>query len=426
MAEGSPDQSFAPAFEPLSGPGAGPLLPLPATEDRSLRAQAFEHVRAAGQAARTDIARALGISAGSVTALTAALIEGGFLRQVEGRPRDSARDGGRGRPPVALEVVPEAARVIGVKLGDDRISAVLADFAGQPVARLDRPVGSRRQSPDEIVAEIAALAVDLARSAGHAPEAVAAVGLGLSGIIDHEAGVVAWSPVLEGRDLPLARAVSDRLGCPAFIDNDANMLTLAELWYGAGRESTDFAVVTVEQGVGMGLVLGSKLFRGSRGMGLELGHTKVHLDGALCRCGRRGCLEAYLADYALAREAATALERLPQAQGGAHSLLDPLYARATAGDAVAAAIFRRAGRYLALGLSNVAQLIDPPLILLSGARMRYHYLYAEEMLAEMERLLLLEGRSAPRVEVRQWDDGVWARGAAALALSAVTARVLTG
>jgi predicted NBD/HSP70 family sugar kinase len=425
MAEGPLHLCAAPAFEPLSGPGAGPILPLSAAEDRSLREQAFQHVRAAGQAARTDIARALGISAGSVTALTAALIQDGFLRQVEGRPREGTRDSGRGRPPVALEVVAAAARVIGVKLGDDRLSAVMADFAGQPVARLDRMIGPRRHRPEEIVEEIAALSVDLALTAGHAPSTVAAVGLGLSGIIDHEAGVVAWSPVLEGRDLPLARAVSERLGCPAFIDNDANMLTLAELWYGAGRETTDFAVVTVEQGVGMGLVLGSKLFRGSRGMGLELGHTKVHLDGALCRCGRRGCLEAYLADYALAREAATALDRPPPPQATAHSLLDPLYARATAGDAVAAAIFRRAGRYLALGLSNVAQLIDPPLILLSGARMRYHYLYAEEMLAEMERLLLSEGRAAPRVEVRRWDDGVWARGAAALALSAVTAEVLS-
>ena len=128
--------------------------------------------------------------------------------------------------------------------------------------------------------------------------------------------------------MDIATAFVARFGVPLYLDNDANVLTLAELWFGAGRSMTDFAVVTIEHGVGMGLVLDNRLFRGSRGMGLELGHTKVQLDGALCRCGQRGCLEAYLADYALAREAATALHRNPRNLQSPNAMLDALFSQA--------------------------------------------------------------------------------------------------
>jgi predicted NBD/HSP70 family sugar kinase len=230
--------------------------------------------------------------------------------------------------------------------------------------------------------------------------------------------------LLAERDVALKSAFEARFGLTVHVDNDANVLTLAELWFGAGRAMSDFAVVTIEQGVGMGLVLNNRLFRGTRGMGLELGHMKVHLDGALCRCGQRGCLEAYLADYALAREASTALGRNARNMQSPQALLETLFGEAKAGNHAARTIFRRAGRYLSLGLSNVIQLFDPELIILSGERMRYDYLYADEVLAEMRSLMLADGRVPCKVEIHAWGDLVWARGATALALSAVTDAVL--
>src|SRR5690606_19716487 len=125
---------------------------------------------------------------------------------------------------------------------------------------------------------------------------------------------------------------------PVLIDNDANMVTLAELWFGAGRALNDFAVVTIEHGVGMGLVLNHRLYRGAMGQGMEIGHTKVQLDGALCRCGQRGCLEAYVADYALVREASTALNWGNRAHS-THVMLESLYDHAKAGNVAARAIF---------------------------------------------------------------------------------------
>ncbi|WP_341212367.1 ROK family protein [uncultured Limimaricola sp.] len=415
MIDTQPAESAADVAQPQHG--VGPLLPGNQREARPLRQQILEHVRAAGRAARADITRALGVSAGSVTTLTSELIGLGLLREVEAT---AAAPNARGRPPVALELVSEGRLVIGIKISDERNTAVLVDFAGTVLADAARPASPMRRSLDQTCDEIGALIDAVLDQAGCARADLLGVGVGLSGMVDHQTGTVLWSPHL-GPDMPLGPEASRRFGLPVLIDNDANMLTLAELWFGVGRQRSDFAVVTIEHGVGMGLVIDNRLYRGERSMGLELGHTKVQLDGALCRCGKRGCLEAYVADYALAREAATALGRAPQSP---QVMLDALYAEAKGGNRAARSIFNRAGRYLALGLSNVIQIFDPGLVILSGERMRYDYLYADEVLAEMRALTLVEGRAPARIEIHAWGDLVWARGASALALAAVTETVL--
>lgn len=401
--------------------GVGPLLAPPSAALRPLRQQVFERIRAAGTLPRVQVAKELGVSPATVTAAVAELIEMGLIEEVA-LPRDDAS--ARGRPPVALGVRPQAHLVAGIKLSDREHTAVIVDFAGRLIASESVPhLPGQADLPDLLEAAATLLGRVLGR-AGLTPAALSAVGLGVPGFVDAERGRVLWSPVLRGRDADLAAAASARLGLPVHVDNDANLVALAELWFGAGRGLADFAVVTIEHGVGMGLVLNHRLYRGAGGLGTELGHTKVQLDGALCRCGQRGCLEAYVADYALAREATTALNWSHLDGQPMPVLLESLFDHAKAGNAAARSIFRRAGRYLAVGLANVVNLFDPGLIILSGERMRYDYLYAADTLAEMQSLMLNADRPAPRIEVHAWGDLLWAHGAAALALAAVTDGIL--
>ncbi|MGR3541775.1 MAG: ROK family protein [Hasllibacter sp.] len=395
--------------------GCGPALPAQGAA-RPLRQTVYETVRAAGAISRAEIAKALDVSPASVTALTSELLASGQLEEVAAAPAEPRR----GRPPVALAIRPAAARVAGLRMADDTWSAVALDMGGRVLAEARAPAPGGPMPAARAVDAAAAVLADLTEAAGLPPGAVAAVGVGLPGLVDHAAGTVAWSPLLADRDVPLAARLAERTGLPVLLDNDAQTATLAELWFGAGRHAADFAVVTIENGLGMGLVAGNRLLRGGGGLGLELGHTKVQLDGALCRCGRRGCLEAYVADYALLREAQTALGGTSTEGGGGPALLDRLHAEAKAGHPGAAGIFRRAGRYMAIALSNVALLFDPAKIILSGERMRYDQLHSDEVLAEMERLLLDSGRPAPPVEIHAWGGSVWARGAAALALQHLT------
>ena len=401
--------------------GVGPLIPPFAESLRPLRQQAFEKVRAAGLIPRVQLAKDLGVSPASVTTLVSELIDAGLIEEVAA-PRDG--DPGRGRPAVALGVRAQAQYVAGMKLSDREHTAVIVDFAGRLLADDVIPRKPGSMTVAEILDAIETLLARVCAKAGLARSDLSGIGIGVPGFVDSAEGVVLWSSVLLDRAVPLAAAAQVRLGLPVFIDNDANLVALAELWFGAGRALSDFAVVTIEHGVGMGFVMNHRIYRGSQRLGMELGHTKVQLDGALCRCGQRGCLEAYVADYALAREATTALNWGHKEGQSIGVLLESLYEHAKAGNATARSIFRRAGRYLAVGLSNVINLFDPALIILSGDRMRYDYLYAAETLAEMENLAINTGRPLPPIEIHAWGDLLWAHGAAALALSSVTERIL--
>lgn len=402
--------------------GCGPLLRANNVNEVPLKQQVFQHVRANGRATRTAITQALDVSAGSVTTLTADMISRGVLREVD----EPAKETGRGRPRVALEVVPEAAYIIGIKLSFNQHSAVLSDFAGNVVATAALEATDKRRSTAQMLMEIETLIERACANGDKTVHDIKAVGIGLPGIINHHSGSITWSSLLKDRDQDLRAAFAQKFDMPLFLDNDTNMLTLAELWFGIGRDITDFAVVTIEEGVGMGLVVNNLLFRGTHGMGLELGHTKVQLDGALCACGQRGCLEAYLADYALTREAATALDQDTADLKTPKELLDMLFEQAKAGNSAAEMIFRRAGRFLSVGLSNVVQLFDPPLIILSGTRMQHNDLYADTVFDEMQKLTLSDNKDPCKIAIHAWDDLVWARGATVPALSAITDTMVGG
>lgn len=417
-----PDDQPLDAVSLQAMPGCGPLLYGWGGHDSPpLRQTVLERIRAGGLVPRVDVAKDLGVSPASVTSTTSDLLAEGLLEEAPGSPRDTTR----GRPPVALRLRADAHYVVGMKLSDLRHTAVVVDFAGTVLAEVGQDSRGLRLPLDIRLDEAETLFRAACAAADLEPGRISGIGLGLPGTVDHETGHVPWSPIVETDDPAVGPALQARLGPPVRLDNDANVLTLAELWFGAGRAMTDFAVVTIEHGVGMGLVLGNRLFRGARGLGMEFGHTKVQIDGALCRCGRRGCLEAYVADYALVREAATALPLQVMERGDPAPLLEDLYDEAKAGNAAARSIFRRAGRFLAAGLANIVTLFDPQRILLSGERMHYDYLYAEDVLSDMRDHLLDTGRAAPQVDIHAWGDLVWAQGAAALALSDLTDRLMT-
>jgi len=401
--------------------GCGPIRPRPdaAASAQPLPEQILECVRAAGHIARVDLAKSLDVSPATITALVSDLIADGLLNE-EDRP---VRQGQRGRPPTALALVPDAAFVIGIKLAEFRHSAVLMDFAGRQIAEAALDRADTQRDLARLTTEVETLIARLMSVAEKPLDAVHIVGVGLPGFVDAAAGTLAWSPLLPPGPVEFAAHLSDRLHLPVVIDNDANLLTLAELWFGHGRNVADFAVITIEQGIGMGLAINHQLYRGVRAYGMELGHTKVQLDGALCRCGQRGCLEAYVSDYALVREASTALDLSVRHRQSAQVILDALHDQAKAGNEAARSIFRRAGRYMALGLANVFNIFDPELIVVSGGRLRYDYLYAEEVISEMQRQILKTGREGPRIEINAWGEFGWALGAAALALTASTAEL---
>ncbi|MEP5631602.1 MAG: ROK family protein [Tateyamaria sp.] len=368
-----------------------------------------------GPLPRIDLAERTGISRATVTSVTAELLRGGLIEEV---PRDSRGDeSARGRPRIDLKVVGRAHLIAGLKVADRRISMVLMDFEGRDVANADHMMPTNRLSAQALAEEIAIGLNALADKAGYALSEVSGVGVGLAGVVDVGDGIVYWSPSLDQRNVALGDVLGERLGIPAYVDNDANLVALAELTFGIGKDHSDFIVITIESGVGMGMVLGGRLYRGARGCGAEFGHTKVQLDGALCRCGQRGCLEAYASDYALVREAAS-VGTVTQTESTADAIMTVL-AAAKAGDQTARTVLERAGKMFAMGLANLVNIFDPELVILAGPQMSFDHVYSDAVIEQMRKSIVEIDKPAPDVVVHRWDTLMWARGAAAYALEFV-------
>lgn len=374
----------------------------------------FSAIRKAGRIARVDLARITNISAATVTSITAELIREGLIEETGPNTEGDLR---RGRPRVDLKVRGPARYVAGMKLAYDTLTVAVLDFEGELVSESHMRLSRVRHSAEEL-GPLFALALDQAAEQGGLKRSdLAGVGLGVSGTVDANNGVVYWSPGLKERNVPLRDMLQSHLGVPVFVDNDANLVAMAEMFFGQGRGVSDFIVLTIESGVGMGIVINGELYRGARGCGAEFGHTKVQLDGALCRCGQRGCLEAYVADYALLREAATTADFNDQAT--AQEKLQSLVDAARGGDQTAQMIFERAGRMFAMGLANIVNIFDPQLIILSGERMQFDYLYADEVLDSIRKSIVQIDADPPEVRIHKWGDLMWAMGAAAYAIDGV-------
>ncbi|QDY68499.1 ROK family transcriptional regulator [Qingshengfaniella alkalisoli] len=382
----------------------------------------LSQIRKSGKIARVDLARNTGISQATVTAITAELIREGLIEETE-RVMDG-RDVRRGRPRVDLKLRGDSHRVAGIKVADSSLSVVVLDFEGRLLAEHLVQIDRRAYGTAEIVSQVQRALSEAAGIAGLRASDISGVGIGLAGFMDADNGIAHWSPSLTDRNVPLRDILQESLNIPVFLDNDVNLVAMAELYFGQGRNIDDFIVVTIESGVGAGIVIGGQLYRGARGYGGEFGHVKVQLDGALCRCGQRGCLEAYVADYALLREASVSTRFVETEQNAQriHKLIDA----ARNGDATARTIIERAGRMFALGLANLVNMFDPELIIMSGERMQFDFLYAEEVMDSIAEQTVHSDMRPPEVVIHKWGDMMWAKGAAAFAIDGVAELAMEG
>lgn len=260
-----------------------------------------------------------------------------------------------------------AAETIGVDLGGTKMQVgVLRGTESLWESR----EASTGQSEDELV-EL------LVREIGEAAAArpgVKAVGLGIPATIDHDDGVALSAVNLPLADLPIRDLISERVGLPVFVDNDANVAALAEYLFGAARGKPTMVMLTVGTGIGGGLIVGGEVFRGSTGAGAELGHTVIQADGPPCQgnCPNHGCVEALASGTALGREGLAAAESAPDsvigkllAEGGKVDGTAVTKA-ALAGDETAIGVFDLIGGRLGVACTSFANIFQPDAIVVGG------------------------------------------------------------
>lgn len=375
------------------------------------RLRVFQCIRAAGEISRTDIAQALDSSPATVTAACGALLEAGLIREVRGAPAESVQ---RGRPRVMLQVNADAFVIAGVKIARYAILVMIVDFTGAETATYSSPLAASRMPADTLASEVRRAVEEACAEHDLDLASIAGVAVGLPGFVNGATGFMHWSSSVIERNVdfnPLFRA---HLPCPTFLDNDANLVAKAEHLFGAGRGLKDFLVVTIEHGVGMGIFLDGELYRGERGCGAEFGHMKVQIEGAVCQCGQRGCLEAYVGDYALVRDTSTGR------QSDASKSIPDILEAARAGDTLAQEVLKRASQILGVALANLVNLFDPEHIVIARSRPPFDDPYTQAMFTSLERNTVQVDAPLPGITVRNLDQTMWAKGAAAHGIEMVS------
>lgn len=374
----------------------------------------LETIRHHGQISRVEISERTLLSGTTVSAITGALIEEGLIQATHTQVNGESQ---RGRPRVLLGLVPDAAYVLGIKISEAMTTVTLVDFRGESVSSVQLPVRLARQ-PAEVIADLIEDAMDdCVNKADIDRKRIRGIGIGVPGLVDPRSGKSYSSSVFGEREVPITSLLEGRTGLPVKLEKPANLMALAESWFGYAQSERSFAVVALDQTASLGLWVEADLHRGASTLGPTFGHIKVGGAGVVCECGQRDCLNAYVSEAVIRRKAADAMG--PDFLGSAAARADLKQALADAavtGNPAASALLAELGEKLGVGISHIINLINPEKIIIALESAQLGEAMAPALRSAAEANSFRAHFATTELIFHTLDDQLWARGAAALML----------
>jgi len=263
---------------------------------------------------------------------------------------------------------------VGVDLGGTTIAAALLDESGH-ILQKATVLTLAHEGHDSVIERMARLIHEVAEDAGVGLSQVAAIGIGVPGMLDMEKGLTLFLPNLPGTwpRVPLAQRIKEAAGPPTFLLNDVRAITLGEKTYGAGRKVENMVCLAIGTGIGGGVVVGGRLLLGLDGTAGEVGHQIIDPFGPRCGCGNRGCLEAFASGPAIASMGVRAVKqglttRIGELCNYDLNAISPklIYQAALEGDSVAKEIYEQAGFYIGIGVANLITILSPQMVVIGG------------------------------------------------------------
>jgi len=316
----------------------------------------------------------------------------------------------------------DRAPLVGIDLGGTNIKTALVSPEAEVIAQTEVPTEASK-GPDVVIDRIMRSAHAVVEKDWCVWEDVAAVGIGSPGFLDSRTGVIIHPPNLPGwRNVPLRQRLSDGLGKPVALENDANAAAWGEYWAGAGKGARSQVMFTLGTGIGGAIILQDDILRGENDLAGELGHMIIDPDGPLCSCGQRGCLESFASATATVRRFREAI------QGGADSVLagrvragDPVDTRdmfeaALEGDALSRTTIEDTGRYMGIGINNLIMTVNPQVFLLAGGLSKAGDMLLDAVKEQVNRMLPEHVAGKADIRIAQLGGLAGAIGAAGCAL----------
>ena len=354
---------------------------------------------------RADLAGAVGLTKSTVSGLVRELILEGWLVE-----RDVVATGDLGRRPTPLFIDPDRMLLLGAEVGVESVRVVATSLTGEIRASTVASFGASRTAK-ACIGSLATALLKLRRQLGDTQQ-VLGIGVGLPGGVNEARGVLHFAPNLGWRDVPVGELLAEKLGgtaldgVPLFLQNEADVAALGEMEFNPSPASDPLLYVSINQGLGAGVIVGDRLLTGSRGFAGEVGHMVLQLNGPRCSCGRRGCAEALIATRAMLHGSGDEAALRSLAEVRAH-LVDE--------DAETLKAVASAGRYLGVLLQNLATAYDPGSIVLGGSVVELGEPFLKPALDTLLDYATAANLPPPSVRISRFGANAVAVGAAALA-----------
>lgn len=363
---------------------------------------------------RLELSQLSGLSAGTIANVVGELLaetlvlEAGF----------EASEGGRPRTILTLNM--EYGYFIGGEIGETEVVAELFDLKLQKLKRVKYPLAPEENRPEIVVRRFAGGVEQLLSEAQISQEKVLGIGVGVPGVVEQAEEEMVAAPAWNWQPVPLKAMLREHFQIPLYVDNGSKVMALAEMHLEPDLRNETMVALNVGTGVGAGIISEGQLYRGGNNSAGEWGHTTIVLDGEMCRCGHRGCLEAYVGAPGIIRRMRALAPTSPAlASSDEVQTIIKLIAAAEQGDAAAQQVFLDVIHYLGAGLANLINLFNPQRIILggwTGLLLGQHFL--PELTRETQRYALKQPFEAAQILVSQLGRDAASLGAARLALEA--------
>ncbi|NOZ23125.1 MAG: ROK family protein [Planctomycetes bacterium] len=309
-------------------------------------------------------------------------------------------------------------RVIGIDLGGTNIKAGVVDLEGKVVQSGSIP-SEVDKGREAVVKNICHAAEKVMKDAGVKPDRIKGVGLGVPGTLDLEAGVILFSPNLPClNEAPIRDLVSEQLGVPVVLENDANAAAWGEKWVGAGKGAHSLVMFTLGTGIGGGIIINDEIVHGSNDVAGELGHQTILWNGEKCACGNIGCVERYASCPGMVRRMKAAIARgEPSRLIGDFEAADITRA-AQAGDETARRIVEETGRMLGTVATNMMHILNPEMIIFAGGMIAAGGFLLTPILDEVKKRAFEASKKGCRIVFAELGGDAGLIGAAGCALKA--------
>lgn len=385
------------------------------TGNKDLKLKILDVIRSKGQATKQEIATYLNFNLTTITNLVNELQISHKLLQEIG---DNVSTGGR--KPKLYRVNVNSGNIIGLDIGSENLRIVMCDILGNVISSLN--VKSQyNDNSEKLIERILNLIEKIMSDSGYSKSSIFGMGVSISGIVDSDSGNTIYCPNIDAlNNFPIKNFLETKTGLTVFADDSVRGMAIAEKHYGIAKEYDNFLFITLGKGIGMGIYVNGKIYRGSMGLSGELGHITVDENGPLCNCGNKGCLEAIASGPGIIKRAKEGIENgivtsLTQIIKGDLKKLtvEAISKAAEEGDKFSYYIINRTGEYIGIAVSAVLNLFGLELVVLGGGVAKC----GDIMIDAIRRTVQLRALSAiskrARIARSELGDNNAARGAAA-------------